>query len=129
MMWLLERVTTSGKKNPRFSLCCMQGKIVLPLQIRPPETLHNLLHGGSARSRYYLENIRTLNMMFSFTSLGGKIDNSINRGSGPSIFRMYGQNFHLIGSLLPAPGQSPKFAQLYIYDTENEVTNRVRVMR
>jgi len=26
---------------------------------------------------------------------------------------------------LPDKGSSPKFAQLYIYDTENETTNRV----
>lgn len=129
MMWFLEKISNSGKTSPRFSLCCMQGKITLPLLVQPPETLHNLLHGKTPQSRHFGENIRSYNMMFSVTSLGGKIDNSINSGSGPSIFRMYGQNFHMIGSLLPTLGQSPKFAQLYIYDTENEVTNRIRAVR
>lgn len=62
--------------------------------------------------------------MFSFTSMGGKIDSSINKGKGPYIFRLSGENYHSIGSLLPDDGLKPKFSQLYIYDTENEVSNR-----
>ncbi|KAL6581726.1 hypothetical protein OROMI_005740 [Orobanche minor] len=40
-----------------------------------------------------------------------------------------GTNYHRIGSLLPTSGNSPKFSQLYIYDTEHEVENRINVMR
>nr|XP_043633509.1 uncharacterized protein LOC122604703 [Erigeron canadensis] len=32
--------------------------------------------------------------------------------------------YHLIGSLLPEQGRTPKFSQLYIVDTENEEQNR-----
>ncbi|XP_031111748.1 uncharacterized protein LOC116015711 [Ipomoea triloba] len=63
--------------------------------------------------------------MFSFTSLGGRIDRDINTGKAPPVFRLNGQNFHLIGSLLPAPGTKPKFAQLYIHDPEQELFNRL----
>jgi len=63
--------------------------------------------------------------MFSFTSIGAKIHSSINDGCGPPQFILSGQNYHHIGSLLPDKGSSPKFAQLYIYNTENETTNRV----
>ena len=73
-----------------------------------------------------MKNIRRYNSMFSFTSMGGKIDSSINRGNAPYIFRLGGQNYHSIGSLLPAKGSEPKFSQLYIYDTDNEITNRQR---
>ena len=38
---------------------------------------------------------------------------------------MNSQNYHQIGSLIPESGNTPKFAQLYIHDTENEVKNRV----
>ncbi|XP_035835299.1 uncharacterized protein LOC110888420 [Helianthus annuus] len=65
--------------------------------------------------------------MFSFTSMGGKIDKSINKGRGPNIFRISGQNCHLMGSLLPQDGSKPKFSQLYIYDTDNEISNRQNV--
>ena len=35
---------------------------------------------------------------------------------------------HRIGSLLPPDGSSPKFIQLYIYDTANEVSNRLEAL-
>ncbi|GAU39655.1 hypothetical protein TSUD_18380 [Trifolium subterraneum] len=63
--------------------------------------------------------------MFAFTSIGGKIDTSPNRGNAPPMFILNGENYHQIGSLLPPPGQPPKFAQLYIYDTDNEIANRM----
>uniref|UniRef100_A0A0R0EZF3 ATP-dependent DNA helicase n=1 Tax=Glycine max TaxID=3847 RepID=A0A0R0EZF3_SOYBN len=39
-----------------------------------------------------------------------------------------GQPCHKIGSLLPIPEKKPKFTQLYIFDTENEVQNRINAM-
>ena len=38
---------------------------------------------------------------------------------------MNGQNYHRIGTLLPEGKDRPRWAQLYIYDTENEVRNRI----
>ncbi|MFS8003020.1 putative helitron helicase-like domain-containing protein [Helianthus anomalus] len=66
--------------------------------------------------------------MFSFTSMGGRIDKSINRGNAPYIFRLSGQNYHNISSLLPDDGDEPKFSQLYIHDTDNEIFNRQNVV-
>jgi hypothetical protein len=63
--------------------------------------------------------------MFAFTSIGGRINRTRNDGRGPPIFIMNGENYHQIGSLLPLPGKPPKFAQLYIYDTDNEIANRM----
>lgn len=67
--------------------------------------------------------------MFSFTSMGEKIETSINNGSAPVIFVMSGENYHRIESMLPAQGSQPKFAQLYIYDTNNNVKNRMSAVR
>ncbi|XP_019191165.1 PREDICTED: uncharacterized protein LOC109185656, partial [Ipomoea nil] len=61
--------------------------------------------------------------------MGGKIDRSVNKNGGPPIFRINGQNFHYIGSLLPVDGKKPHFAQLYIYDTNNELSNRINSVR
>lgn len=41
------------------------------------------------------------------------------------MFRMSDQNYHKIGSLVPVAGQLPKFAQLYIFDTDQEISNRM----
>ncbi|KAK4252503.1 hypothetical protein QN277_014495 [Acacia crassicarpa] len=58
--------------------------------------------------------------------MGGRIDNSMNsKGGGPYSFVLSGQNHHFIGSLLPPEGHPPVYAQLYIYDTDNEVVNRI----
>jgi len=61
--------------------------------------------------------------MFSFSSMRGRIDNSVNDGRSPYVFRISGSNHHKIGTLLPPSGLLPKFAQLYIYDTSNELSN------
>ncbi|GKC43472.1 DNA helicase, partial [Tanacetum coccineum] len=60
--------------------------------------------------------------MFAMTSFGAKIDESINDGRGPYVFKVSGQIYHWIGS--PA-GEPPRFLQLYIYDTYNELQNRM----
>nr|VDD24785.1 unnamed protein product [Brassica oleracea] len=87
-----------------------------------------LLTNDDPISKHYQDNIRALNMMFSFTSLGGKIDNSVNMGKGPKVFKLHGENFHLIGSVKPKPTEPAKFSQLYIHDTENEVRNRISAL-
>ncbi|KAF7814861.1 uncharacterized protein G2W53_028830 [Senna tora] len=58
--------------------------------------------------------------------MGGRIDNSANDGRGPYVFCLHGQNMHLIGDLLPKADETPRFSQLYIYDTDNEVVNRMQ---
>nr|KAJ0214033.1 hypothetical protein LSAT_V11C400177910 [Lactuca sativa] len=95
-----------------FSMCCA------------PEDYQNLYRFVHPEGKHFLNNIRMFNSMFSFTSMGGKVDSSVNKGKGPYIFRLSGQNYHCMGSLLPIDGSKPKFSQLYIYDTDNELSNR-----
>ncbi|KAF7812022.1 DNA helicase PIF1, ATP-dependent [Senna tora] len=74
----------------------MQGKVVLPPARKPPNLLEKLLTRKYSRSDEFMNGIRN-NNMFVFTSMGGKVDHTINNDE-PS-----------------------KFSQLYIYDTDNEV--------
>ncbi|KAL3616160.1 hypothetical protein CASFOL_039550, partial [Castilleja foliolosa] len=115
--------------NPLYPTCCGNGKISLPQMKTPPPQLLELTSGNGARSKHFLQNMRAYNSMFAFTSMGGKIDRSVNTGNGPPVFKLYGQNYHLIGGLVPTEGEQPKFAQLYIYDTSNEVANRINSVR
>ena len=130
-MWYDERVSKDKRTtNPRFSLCCGNDKVELPLLQSPPKYLYQLLYDhGTSDSKNYQQNIRTYNMMFAFTSAGIKFDKSINHSRGPPTIRIQGQPCHRIGSMLPMPGKEPKFAQLYIFDTENEVQNRINAIR
>ncbi|GKA22626.1 hypothetical protein Tco_0708588 [Tanacetum coccineum] len=67
--------------------------------------------------------------MFSFTSMDGKIDNAINRhGRGPFVFRLRGQNYHKIGTLLPQESKPPKLHNC-IFDADNEVENKASAIR
>ena len=73
-MWSLERVDKRLNNNsPTFQLCCRKGKIALPILQEPPQLLSSLLHGHDSRSKHFMERIRGHNMMFTFTSMGGKL--------------------------------------------------------
>ena len=44
MLWYEERSQKSKRpRRPKFSICCMQGKVQLPLLKDPPQFLQNLL--------------------------------------------------------------------------------------
>ncbi|XP_074328080.1 uncharacterized protein LOC141665994 [Apium graveolens] len=62
------------------------------------------------------------------SSTGGKIDHSINRGGDPYCFKVLGVNYHNIGSLVLTDDNTPKFCQLYIYDTEDKINNRINAV-
>jgi hypothetical protein len=125
-MWYEERVCKSrNTTKPEFSMCCMQGRIQIAPFKKLPRPLYDLYHKKDKKSKIFLENIRSFNSMFAFTSIGGKIDKTNNNGRAPPIYVLNGENYHAIGSLLPQPGRDPKFAQLYIYDTDNELRNRM----
>ncbi|XP_052626960.1 uncharacterized protein LOC128133528 [Lactuca sativa] len=128
-LWRNKSIRGKEKGNTDYSLCCGYGKVQLPDLKNAPPTYERMFRNMDSKSKHFMKNIRRYNSMFSFTSMGGKIDSSINRGNAPYIFRLGGQNYHSIGSLLPAKGSEPKFSQLYIYDTDNEITNRQRCFR
>lgn len=127
-MWFEERLKRATRNNVlRFSLCCIEGKVRLPAFRCTPILLDRLIdYKGGRVSRCFRDNIRIYNSMFQFTFVGGRVDEEVNRRPGPYVFRISGQNYHRIGSLLPVDGNMPKFSQLYIYDTENEVSNRMQ---
>jgi len=65
--------------------------------------------------------------MFAMTSMGVNVINSINDARGPYVFKISGQLCHRIGSLIPNDEARPEYCQLYIFDTDNEVRNRIAV--
>jgi len=130
-MWYQERKDKCrNTTQPKFSLCCESGNVQLPLVEQPPEILQHLLFDYQSRdSKNYQSNARVYNAMFSFTSPGMSMDTNLEKGRRPPTLRLHGQIFHRIGSMLPLPGQRSKFAQLYIYDTDNEVANRISTFK
>ena len=64
------------------------------------------------KNKHFKDNIRSYNSMFCYTSVGGKIETSINDGSATPQFILSGQKFHRIRNLIPSKGKVSKFAQL-----------------
>ncbi|CAG7878574.1 unnamed protein product [Brassica rapa] len=53
---------------------------------------------------------------------------SVVHAPGPYTIRIQGQTHHRIGSLIPRQGCLPEYLQLYIFDTANELKNRLNAM-
>ncbi|XP_074363403.1 uncharacterized protein LOC141703913 [Apium graveolens] len=106
----------------------MKGAVRLPPIPPTPEYLLDL-YNDKKRGLTFHRLIRLYNAICAFTSTGGNIDHSINNGRAPYVYRLNGQNHNVFGSLIPNDNETPKFCQLYIYDTINEVDNRLRQQR
>ncbi|RYR48155.1 hypothetical protein Ahy_A07g034149 [Arachis hypogaea] len=118
-MWMHEQFVKGGANNTiLFAICCMSENVTLPLL---PVLLPLL------KMMNDLCIIRNISgpLMFSFTSMAGNIQYTLNKGSAPPMFVISGHNYHSIGSLMPQQPSKSKFAQLYFYDTKNEVQNRI----
>lgn len=126
-MWKEEKVKSSAKHSSCYSICCKNSKILLPPLAKPPASLAFLLDPSIKHplSKRFQVRVRSFNSMFAMTSHGAKVVQTVMDGRGPYTFRMHGQNSHVIGSLLPTSDSRPKYAQLYIYDIEHEVDNRL----
>ncbi|XP_071700026.1 uncharacterized protein [Rutidosis leptorrhynchoides] len=120
IFWYEERLRVSAS-SLNYSRCCQGGRVSLPREETPPQQIIDLLG-----DRHFMENIRAYNQMFSMASYGAQIDDRINNGRGPYVFKISGQVYHWIGSLCPEESNPPRFLQLYIYDTANEAKNRMR---
>ncbi|MCP3667541.1 MAG: hypothetical protein GY696_34455, partial [Gammaproteobacteria bacterium] len=72
-----------------------------------------------------MNSFRNYNNALALASVGCHIE-QMPRGGWTPMFKIGGKLHHLIGALFPVEGESPKFAQLFFHDVENEVANRLR---
>lgn len=85
-------------------MCCSSGKVHIEVLQNPPEMLKKLLNGDHPQSKHFLDNIRSYNNAFQMTSFGAK---QVTEGPFMPTFKVQGQVYHLIGSLLPE--NEPKY--------------------
>jgi hypothetical protein len=50
---------------------------------------------------------------------------SVNKGNGPPVFRISGELHHLSGALTPSESRLPRYAQLYVYDSQATLDSRM----
>ncbi|PWA77789.1 hypothetical protein CTI12_AA218450 [Artemisia annua] len=94
--WFGERLKSSRGSRIRYGRCCGEGKVRLQQERDPPDSIKQLF-----KDKHFMENIRAYNQMFSMTSFGAEIDDTINNGRGPYVFKVSGEIRHQIGALCP----------------------------
>ena len=116
--------------------CCKDGQLcdeLLPKLVafeEIPDALKQLYDGESELSKEFFQNIRLLNSIFSFTSLGiskgltREQAIQINSSLGGFSIVIHGQIFHQISPLLPRPGTERTGAQVLFFDSHWEELHR-----
>ncbi|KAF5347950.1 hypothetical protein D9756_010186 [Leucocoprinus leucothites] len=123
-----EKLAASTVNRPRFGVCCLQGQIRLePFHpLNPNEALAQYMTRQRPQWQEFYEDIRHYNAAFAMISVGVKLDASVLRGTGAYCFKIQGELHHLAGALLPLEGQTPKYAQIYVHEPEQQLEYRRR---
>ena len=103
------------------SMCCGNGKVKLPELAPMPDYLRRLYLGEDRLSPDFFKNIRSYNSAFQMTSFG---HHRVTEGGFNPTFKIQGQVYHRIGSLLPTPGIPPVYLQIYFMGDPTEQTAR-----
>ncbi len=114
-------------------MCCALGKVAVPPHLPPPLlnqqqddndhfplAMHKLFTGSDPNSENFLNNIRAYNNSFCMTSFAANEQSAPAGGTYNPTVRICGQVHHFIGALTPVAGQEPKFAQMYLYDDQEQ---------
>nr|GEV67659.1 DNA helicase [Tanacetum cinerariifolium] len=86
MLWKCEKVESASHiRDFAYNKCCYEGRIILCPPLEYPQYIKELYN-----DTHFMDNIREYKQMFSMTSLGANVDNSMNNGKGPYVFRVSG---------------------------------------
>lgn len=108
------------KSIKRYNICRQYNKVKLNAFKDPPKLIVDLLSKKHKDSKHFRDLIPTFNNALAFASMLVNID--IPPGFGPYCFKIHGQIYHRYSSL-HNEGR-PKFAQLYIFDSNEATTFR-----
>ena len=104
----------------------MKGNVQLEPFPQLQPFLEHLYEGIDSNGKHFLANIRKYNSAFQMTSFG--CNEIAMPGFNPS-FRIQGQVYHCICSMVPSTGESPKFCQIYFIDNqESQVATRCQTV-
>ncbi|XP_050908754.1 uncharacterized protein LOC127122459 [Lathyrus oleraceus] len=107
-------------------MCCIGGKVSFS-RVNAPIELQQLFLDDLAERKHVRQHIRSYNHVLSFTSIGVHVNkNILASGRGIYTFRAQGAFYHNIGGFYLNEGVRPRFLQLYTYDTDNELHNRMQ---
>ncbi|KAG5576740.1 hypothetical protein H5410_056874 [Solanum commersonii] len=90
---------------------------------------YELFVADSEDAKLFRKNIRVYNSIFAFTSFGIKVDKHLaSSRKGVYSFKAQGQIYHDLPSLIPNNDRL-RYFQLYFYDTDHELANRMLVLQ
>ncbi|KAH0661326.1 hypothetical protein KY284_026257 [Solanum tuberosum] len=109
------------------TFCCGGGYISLaPNEVA--NGFYELFVSDSEDAKLFRKNICTYNSIFAFTSFGVKLDKELAFSrKGVYSLKAQGQIYHDLPSLIPN-NDIPRYFQLYFYDTDLELANRMSVL-
>ena len=107
------------------SVCCSDGKVILPRFPDPPPVLSDLWFGTSSEAKLGRELIRPLNNALCMSSVQVK-EKKFGNFTPSVIFQ--GKVTQFVGSIQSEAGETPRFSQLYTLDSCLEETYRVQNM-
>ncbi|KAH0633391.1 hypothetical protein KY284_036177 [Solanum tuberosum] len=110
------------------TFCCASGYI----QLAPDEVgedLYKLFTYESKEAILFRKHIRAYNSIFDFTSFGVQLNKELaSSRKGIYSFKAQGQIYHDLQSLIPKDDK-PRYFQLYFYDTDHEVANKMSILQ
>ncbi|PKB96684.1 hypothetical protein RhiirA5_261018, partial [Rhizophagus irregularis] len=92
---------------PVFTICCVNGKVILPFFQELPYLFNILFLENNSCSRLFQQNIRIYNSALSFIFLEANIDHQITSAGSVYTFRIHGKMYHRINTLLSNPENLP----------------------
>ena len=123
--WDAEKLKSSKANQQIFPLCCRHGAVKYPSTREPmPPELEYLLFSPNSDAKHFREHIRAYNSILQLASSVSDFKDDRNL-TGIQTFALHGRVRHRIGHARPNDGRAPQFAQLYCYDTGNELQNRL----
>lgn len=116
----------SGVANPKFYLCCGNGRIKLPVQRHPPSSIFALFLPNHEHHKVFMKHIRAINSALAMACVSVNFERL--KGAGVPYFRIYGEVLRYIGSYWTSnANHNPKFAQIWHYDPNEQ--SRIRLDR
>lgn len=106
-------------------MCCSNGKVKLEALREPPQTMRKLLLEDTEDGKHFRQNTWKYNMAFTMTSFGA--DRDLTQRGFFTTFKIQGQCYHLLGSLLPPPNEEARYLQVYFLNGEEQAQQRCRL--
>ena len=122
---LLFKSELSASPN-KWNLCCKNGKIKLNHPHNPPADLYRLFTSSTPLAKYFQDNIILINSALSLSSSQiYRKELPFSSRRAPPTFIVSGQVYHTIPLLVPEGQSAPKQAQIYTWDPQQELDNRL----